>query len=152
MDIWGWVLKSRILAGRGWQLQRYFRSICLTSISFSRTLCACPVFHWLVRCITTLLSGSSMGKGELNNRHETWQPLLFFTEKAVSVSGARHIHNVIFVVCTRWQTLGCPATAPSYLTGICTAMLQNTPCSQSSPLYPGGSRCLIQFWKRKLRT
>lgn len=104
MDVWGWVLKSRILAGRGWQLQHSFRSVCLASISFPRRLRACPVFHWPARRIPTPLCGSSFGQGELNDRREMGQPLLFFTEKAGSVTGVRHTHNMTFVVCTRWQT------------------------------------------------
>lgn len=76
----------------------------------------------------------------LNGRYETWQPVLFFTEKAVSVSGARHMHNMNFAACTRWQTLGGPA---QHLATRLELAQQSTSCSWRFPLYPGGSRCLI---------
>lgn len=57
------------------------------------------------------------------------------------VPGIR-VHNMIFVVCTRWQTLGGPATAPGCQPATCTATLRSILLLET-PLHPGGSRCLI---------
>lgn len=132
---YGDVLKHTVLAGRGGQLQCQCRFICLTWISLPRTLRACPGWNWLARCVTTLLCGSFLEKGELDNRCEMWQPLLLFIEKTVSATGAGAYTAWFLLFAQDDRHL---VVLPQHLV---TRLVWHTSCSWDVSHFPGGSKC-----------